>query len=206
MANLTTRTGKGSALTHDEMDANWAEIETRTKSGWYDLVQPVSTAGVPPANAPAATTFGPSGLREEYAFDIGDYVFCAPMHINHDIKPGGKAYAHVHWSTSGGNTATVKWEMQISRALGHNQASFGAAVSVFVEQAAHTDAWRHMVSEVSLSDALTLTEPDELILVTLRRVTNGGTNNAATVFGLLVDFHYERDRDATINKAPNFYV
>lgn len=206
MTALTTRTGKGSALTHEEMDDNWTEIELRTGPGWRDLVQPVSVAGVPTVNAPTPVTFGPSGLREEFAFDVNDYVYCAPFHINHDIKPGGKAYVHVHWSTDGGNTNTVKWEFQISRALGHNQASFGAAVSYFVEQAAHTDAWRHMIAEVLVADALTLTEPDELILVTLRRVTNGGTNNTATVYGLLVDFHYESDRDATPNKAPNFYA
>jgi hypothetical protein len=52
---------------------------------------------------------------------------------------------------------------------------------------------------------LIITEPDELILVTLKRVTNGGTNNTDTVFGLMVDLHYESDRHVTRNKSPNFY-
>ena len=56
------------------------------------------------------------------------------------------------------------------------------------------------------ADALILVEPDELILVTLRRVTNGGTNNTDKVYALTVDFHYEADREVTPNKAPNFYV
>ena len=206
MANLVTRSGKGTALSHSEMDGNWGEIETRTKTGWRDLITAVSAAGVPISSAPTSTAFGPSGLREEYAFAINDYVFCQPFHINHDIKPGGLAYIHVHWSTSGGDTNTVKWEFQVTRAKGHNQESFGAGVSIFVTQAAHVNAWRHMVAEVSLADALTLTEPDELILITLRRVTNGGVNNNATVYGLLVDIHYEADRNTTINKAPNFYA
>jgi hypothetical protein len=63
-----------------------------------------------------------------------------------------------------------------------------------------------MISEVALADALTLVEPDELILVTLRRVTNGATENTDSVFGLTVDFHYEADRAATPNKAPDFYA
>jgi hypothetical protein len=62
-----------------------------------------------------------------------------------------------------------------------------------------------MVAEVAVADALTLTEPDELILVTLKRITNGGTDNPDTVFGLMVDFHYESDRDTTPLKAPGFY-
>ena len=203
---ITTRSGKGSPLTHAELDGNFTDLDTRTKSGWKDLVAPLTAAGVSVANTPAMTAFGPSGLREEYAFDVGDYVFCQAFHVNHDIKPGGLAYVHVHWSTNGTSTASVKWELQISRALGHQQANFGAPTSVYVTQAGAGSAWRHMVAEVSVGDALTLTEPDELILVTLRRVTNGGTDNTDTVFGLTVDFHYEADRDSTPNKAPNFYT
>jgi len=173
--------------------------------GWKDLTAPITSAGVPVNNAPVMTAFGPSGLREEFAFDIGDYVFCQAFHVNHDIKPNGKAYVHVHWSTNGTQTNTVKWELQITRALGHNQANFGIPVSLYVEQAAQGTAWRHMVAEVLVADALTLTEPDELILVTLRRVTNGATNNTDAVFAMTVDFHFESDRDFTPNKAPNFY-
>lgn len=188
------------------MDTNFSDLNLRTQSGWKDLISPISAAGVPLLNAPTMTAFGPSGLREEYAFDIDDFVFCQPFHVNHDVKPNGLAYLHVHWSTNGTSTATVKWELQVSRALGHNQANFGAPTSIYVEQAAAGTAWRHMVAEVSVGDALTLTEPDELILVTARRVTNGGTNNTDTVYALNVDFHYEADRDTTPNKAPDFYA
>jgi len=179
---------------------------TVTQSGWKDMTAPLTTAGVPANNAPALTAFGPSGLREEMLFDVGDYVFCQSFHVNHDIKPGGKAYVHVHWATNGTQVHPVKWEFQISRALGHQQAAFGAPVSVYVTQAPVGVAWTHMIGEVALADALTLVEPDELILVTLRRVTNGATENTNSVFGLTVDFHYEADRAATPNKAPSFYA
>ena len=173
-------------------------------TGWKDMVSSITTAGVPAANAPALTAFGPSGLREEMLFDLNDYCFCPPFHVNHDIKVGGKAYVHVHWSTNGTQTATVKWELQISRAL-RATGVFGAPVSYYVEQAGAGVAWRHMVTEVGDADALTLTEPDELILVTLRRVTNGGTNNTNSVFALTVDFHYESNRDTTPLRAAPFY-
>jgi len=45
----------------------------------------------------------------------------------------------------------------------------------------------------------------EKSLVTLKRVTNGGTDNTDDVFGLMVDLHYQSDRDATRNKVPDFY-
>lgn len=173
--------------------------------GWKDLISSVASGRSPPVNAPTWTAFGVSGSRYELAFALNDYVVIQPFHVNHDVKPGGKAYVHVHWTTNGTQTRTVRWEFEIIRALGHNQENFGAPVSKYVEQAAAGTAWRHMVTEVADADALTLVEPDELILVTLRRVTNGGTNNTDTVFGLTVDFHYESDRDFTPKKAPNFY-
>jgi hypothetical protein len=74
-----------------------------------------------------------------------------------------------------------------------------------VVQAAQGTAWRHQVAEVADGDALTLTQPDELILVTLRRVTNGGTDLTDQVFGLTVDFHYQTDQYATELKAAPFW-
>lgn len=202
---IITATGKGAALSVAEMDSNLDQLALRTNPGWTDLVSPLVIEGVPTGNAPDYQPFGPSGLRRELAFAVGDYAFAKPFHINHDIKPNGLALVHVHWSTNGTNTQPVKWEFQISRAIGHQQAYFTAETSVFVEQAGWNGAWRHMIAEVTIGDALTLIEPDELILVTLRRVTNGATDNTDQVFGLLVDFHYERDRDTTPNRSPSFY-
>lgn len=204
MAILTTAS-KGAALSVAEMDSNLLQLDLRTGPGWKDLVSPLTPVGVPTEFAPSYLPFGPSGLRREMAFEVGDYAFSQPFHTGHDIKPNGKAYIHIHWSSDGTDTQPVRWEFQISRALGHQQAYFSAETSVFVTQAAHNGAWRHMVAEVAEADAITLFEPDELILVTLRRVTNGGTDNTGNVFGLLVDFHYEADRDTTPNKSPGFY-
>lgn len=180
---------------------------TTHTTGFRDLISPLSTAGVHPANAPVMTNFGTATTGEHYeamAFDIDDFAFATVYHCDHDIKPGGKAFIHVHWSTSGTSTATVKWEITIQRSKGHNQASFGSTEQVFtVEQAASGVAWQHMITETA--SFLTLTEPDELIMATIKRVTNGGVDNLDTVYGLMCDLHYETDREVTPNKAPNFY-
>lgn len=205
--SITLRNVKGSALTHTEMDTNFSDLDLRTQAGWKDMLAPLTAAGVPIANAPALTAFTiGTYTRREYAFSVGDYLYVQPFHINHDIKPNGLGYLHVHWMTNGTSTASVKWQFDLVRAKGHNQEAFTQVASRTVEQAASGTAFQHMVSEVDVADALTFTEPDELLLVTLTRVTNGGTDNADTVFGLMVDIHYESDRDATPNKAPNFYA
>jgi hypothetical protein len=203
---ITLLSVKGAALSPAEADGNIEELDVRTAEGWSDLISPLSPVGVPAGFVPEYLPFGPSGLRREMAFAVGDYAYSRPMHVNHDVKPGGRAVCHVHWSSNGTSLEPVRWEFQISRALGHNQAYFTAETSYFVQQSSNGGAWRHMVAEMDLADALILTEPDELILVTLRRVANGGTENTDDVFGLLVDFHYESDRRTTPNKSPNFYA
>jgi len=177
----------------------------QNSSGWKDNVMPLSEAGVPTQNAPVMTAFGSSGVREELAFVVNDYCFIHAFHINHDIAINGDAYLHVHWSSDGTSIEPVKWEFEYMRALGHQQAAFGTPTTVTVEQAAQGTAWYHMIAEFADIDKLTLTEPDELILVTLKRITNGATENTDTIFGVTVDIHYEADRDSTLNKAPNFY-
>ena len=176
------------------------------QTGWKDLVSLVSNSPLG-AVAPTLTNFGVAHTpqRQEYAFAVNDYVYMGPYHINHDIKVGGLAYIHMHWSTSGTSTAVVKWEFSIYRAKGHNQEAFGSPVVKTVQQAASGTAWKHMITEVGDADALTLTEPDELILITLRRVTNGGVDNADNVFGLMLDLHYQSNRDSSPNKVPPFY-
>lgn len=204
--SLITLASKGDTLTHAELDGNFDLLQLRTGEGWSDLISSLDVYGVPEEFKPQRFPFGPSGLRQELRFAVNCYAFSQPFHVNHDIKPGGKAYVHVHWSTSGTSTLPVRWEFQIARALGHNQAYFSAEASYFVEQSSNGGAWRHLIAEVSDSDALTLVEPDELVLVTLRRVPNGGEENPDHVFGLLVDFHYETDRRSTPQKAPNFFL
>jgi len=172
---------------------------------WKDLVAPLASAPIPSANNPVMTAFGPSGDRKEYAFDLNDYLFVQPFHVNHDIIPGALAYPHVHWTTNGTSTNSVKWQLEILRALGHQQAAFAAPMTLTVEQSPVGTAWQHMVAEVSDSDALPLYEPDELILITLKRITNGGTDNTDDVFGMTVDLHYQSNTVGTISKAPDFY-
>lgn len=201
---ITLQSALGRELLPSEADENIRDLAERTASGWSDLTSALLVEGVPTDFRPTYEAFGASGLRKDKAFDIGDYAFCEPFHINHDVKISGKAYIHIHWTTSGNSGVPIKWEFQVSRAKGHNQEYFSAETSYFVTQTPN-GAWRHMIAEVSDADAITLTEPDELLLVTVRRVPNGSVDNTDLVFGLSVDFHYEADRDNTPNKSPNFY-
>jgi hypothetical protein len=97
----------GNTYTASERYAEWLVLNDMASYvggravGWRDLTAPLQGAGVPTQNAPTLTNFGPTASRREYAFAIDDYIYCQAFHVNHDVKPGGQAFVHVHWTTNG---------------------------------------------------------------------------------------------------------
>jgi len=172
-------------------------------SGWRDLKAHLIAAAVG-AGTPALTAFGPSGNIKQIAFAIGDSVYFS-FHVDHDIKVGTDMFLHVHWSSDGIDTNTVKWECDYTYAERNDSTpdTFPADSTISLEQAGAGAAWSHMVNEDVTG--ITAPEVDTIILMELKRVTNGGTDNTDTIFGITVDFHYETDHYSTKNRAPDFY-
>ena len=141
-----------------------------------------------------------------YAFTIGDECFIT-YHVPHDIG-STTIHLHTHWTTDGTDTNTVKWDFTYTYAKGFNQEAFNTTgTTVSAEQAASGTAYQHMVAETDAVTISGMTEPDGLIMVHVKRVTNGGTNNTDNVFLLEADLHYQSNGQiGTTNKAPDFYA
>lgn len=170
--------------------------------GWKDL-KAALVGSAKGSGVPALAAFGPTGNVKQMAFAIGDSVYIS-VHVEHDIKLPSTMYSHVHWSTNGVDVNTVKWQLSCVNAMGHDQDNFPADVVLTVEEAAAGTAWRHMISEDVTGFAAL--EPDSLVIMELKRITNGGTDNTDTVFALYSDIHYETDRYATPSRTPDFYT
>lgn len=185
--------GSGSVTWQNKYDSGWKDINAEM------MMRPNTTN-------PILTVM--SGVFYAYVFALNKEVWCT-FHINHDYKPGGEILLHVHWTTNGTQTRSVKWQIDYTIAKGYNQSSggnfFNQTYQVFVEEVPPAVAWRHMTTEISSTVNLTNVEPDSLILAHFKRVANGATDNSNTVFGLSFDAHYETNRLATINRRPNFY-
>lgn len=192
------------------------------QSGWIDLRSPLSASGVPNSNAPTRASFGnsftdgteSSDPYEIYQFAIDDYLYVEPLHINHDMKPDGQCFLHIHWSHSGGTVGNVAWKATIRRSLrsgsvrpeGTSFKDVDNQKIVVIEASTSTLDGEHVISEViDVSDIMTLREPDEVFLVTLRRISPSTNPYAGNVYGIYVDFHLEVDRQFTPNKVSNFY-
>lgn len=179
-------------------------VRTAQNGEWRDLITPlrVPTSG---PTIPVLTTVGSSVIRHP-AWAINDQLW-TDWHIQHDYAPGTDVYFHMHWHSSGTNTAVVVWEFTYYHARGNNQDNFafgGAGTVVTASQAAHGTAYRHMITETAAITIANL-EPDSMLCTRIRRITNGGTDNADTIFGFQADLHYQALSIGTKNRVPNFY-
>jgi hypothetical protein len=173
---ITTRAGKGSALTHNELDTNFTDLRdgvgglqipktsglgikvdsTGTPTfGWRDLIGDITpkTSG---AGAPTLAAFRGGNTRGFFysAGDDGDCVF----HVPHDYVPGSDLYLHLHWAHNGtAISGSLVVDYYITYAKGHDQAAFAAEVNrtltVSTPNIATIPQYRHRVDETQISAA-----------------------------------------------------
>ncbi len=173
---ITTRAGKGSALTHNELDVNFTDLrdgvgglQLPKTSGlgikvdstgtptfpWADLIGDITpkTSGV---GAPALAAFRGGNVRSFFygAGEDGDCVF----HIPHDYVPGSDLYIHLHWGHNGtAISGSLVVNIYVTYAKGHDQAAFAAeinpTITVSTPDIATIPRWQHRVDEIQLSAA-----------------------------------------------------
>lgn len=204
---ITTRAGKGSPLSFNELDGNFTDLNARTALGWRDNVVQLNTQPGNP-DAPALNIFR-DGIHA-YNFFAGELSEAfAAFHVDHDYAMGTALYPHIHWAVNTTAVGTIRWGIEYTLAKGHGQMAFGPTTTVYVEQTTDGTAYKHYVAEVSTTNAIpgTYVEPDTLILCRFFR--DGAHENdtlAADAFVFVVDLHYQADKATTPNKAPNFFA
>ena len=196
----------GMTATTDFFNISAAEdihFRTAQDGGWRDMTgQPVAQQG---QAFPAWTQMG-TGPFYAYKFDVGDLLWFS-YHFQHDYSLGTSVLLHAHWVADGIDTNPVNWEFSYTYAKGHNQDNYDMTGTVItVQEAAPGNApWRHMTTEIT-SEMNADYEPDGILLVRLKRITNGATDNTDAVFLLEADCHYKANTIATKNRTPNFYT
>mgnify|MGYP001586073003 CR=1 FL=1 len=172
--------------------------------GWNDEV------GVPERRFAGGVvpTFAQVGATAFWAdrFAVNDEMWFH-YHIHHDYVVGSAIYCHVHWFADGVDANTVRWEFTIAAAKGHGQETLNLAGTVLTVTQASGGSRFHMLAELAdpgFSSASL--EPDAAVLIRVRRITNGGVDNADPIFFLFSDLHYRSNGSPTKNKAPNFYA
>ena len=232
---ITTRAGKGSELTHGELDTNFTDLRDgigmhvpktagtgitigpngASTFGWWDNVGQLDVHG----EAGDATRSVYRGGIKAFQFTEGKSAY-VDFHMMHDYVPGTDMYIHVHWSHAStlvtGGTCT--WVFEVMYAKGYNQAPFSVPVLIAVTQSASTTQYQHMIAETVASTPggsgvlldRDLLEVDGLIQCRLYLDSNDLTVSGGGVpepFAHFVDIHYQSTNVATKGRNyPDFYA
>lgn len=230
---ITTRAGKGSELTHSELDTNFTDLRDglaiqvpKTKGegikvdslgtptyGWHDLTGALHVIGG--VNDPTMDIY--RDTLPEFHFAEGNEVLYR-FHLPHDYVMGTDIFIHVHWSinsalVTGGSTT---WGFESTYAKGHDQGALHATKVVSVSQAASTTQYQHMIAETAMSvsggSATQLDtddiEVDGLILTRLYLDSNDILSSGAVPdpFVHFVDIHYQSTGVPTKQRSPDFWT
>lgn len=206
--SIVYRNVKGSPLTHSEVDGNFSDLDVRTAAGWRDMVCGMETRSGP--SQPPLTNFR-NGIYL-FAFSPTDIMEgFATAHIDHDYKLGTMLYPHVHWSTTSTATGKVRWGFEYTFAQRHDDTgvkTFGPSQTVYVEQQADGEAYKHYVAESPEGQGIPGTgiNVDTVILFRVfRDATHANDTFPDQAFAFTFDLHYECVRYATPHRSPNFF-
>lgn len=200
MYDIDIRTGN--------IDGQDVTFKVGTEAGWRDLTGELYTEGGG-STAPTWTMFRQSIFAHEFESSKINQGWIT-FHLNHDYALGTPILPHLHWSVNTTNTGSVRWGFEWTIAKGHQQAtgSIFEATSLHYVTTNITEPsqYKHFVSEFAYADGIvsSLLEPDAMLLFRIFRDSPNDTF-PNSVFLLTSDLHYQSERFATKNRAPNFF-
>jgi len=232
---IITRSGKGSQLTHTELDTNFTDLRDGLNArlpktsgtgikiggegddtfGWHDLTGPLQIDS-DDANRALMQTY--RGVLKQRQFIEAVSEAYVDFHIPHDYLPGSAIYIHAHWSHNSAlvTGGSVTWKFDAMYAKGHTQQAFSAPVPITVAQSANTTQYMHMIAETAASTPggsavqldTDLMEVDGIIQCLVSLDSNDITSSGAVPdpFVHQVDIHYQSIGAPTKQRAPDFYT
>ena len=233
---ITTRAGKGSELTHAELDTNFTDLRDgvsvlvpKTQGtgikvdslgtpdfGWHDLVGNLHV-DEDDTNAPKLSMYRGVRVKARKFLPTTTEALIS-FHVPHDYVMGTEIYIHVHWSHNSplvtGGSATWGFELMYSK--GHDQGAFGVPVTIAIVSPANTTQYQHMINETVASSVggsattldTSLLEVDGVIQGAIYLDSNDITSSGAVPdpFVHFVDIHYQSTGVATKQRSPDFWT
>lgn len=205
---IVHRNQKGSELFASEVDGNFSELDTRTQSGWRDMVCGLEVRDGP-SQPPIVQfrdgiylpSFSPTDMMEGFA----------TAHIDHDWKLGSMLYPHMHWSVNTNSVGVVRWGFEYTWARRFDDTgniSFGPTNTIYVDVETTGVPHTHYVSQPLDGfgiDGGGMNIDTVILIRVFRDVTNPIDTFPDQVFGFTFDLHYEAERATTPNRDPNFF-
>lgn len=185
---IITRSGKGTPLTHAELDNNFTDLDARTNLSWVmQGVQPDILPGDPDG---AELNIFIGGLYGYKYFDGQVTQSFANFDVPLEWATGTDLYAGIHWSPGSATVSgTVRFGIEFTGAtLG---GTFGATNTWYIESAADGTAYKHY-------RGLSPNMPGSMVLPNQRfllRIFRDGAHANDTfnddIFIVGIDFYYQ---------------
>ena len=228
---IVTRSDKGSALTHAEMDNNLVELDTIPTGkvfpsdktigikldvdtpdwGWHDLVSTLKSAN--DASSPTSTVY--RGGIKAWQFDEQNELFI-DFHLPHDYVSGTTLFIHSHWSHNSTHVTggSVTWAFEMMYAKRRDETPFPVPITASVVSPINIVQYSHLVHETSCSVAggsgvaidTNELEVDGVIQCRVYLDSNDITTDDASIvdpFLHFVDLHYNSTGIPTKEKGMN---
>lgn len=199
---ITLRNTKGSALTYNELDGNFTDLDARTSTAWMmDGLEPTLREGV--GNPAELAAF--KGNTVAYLFIDGSV---SETYVNWDLPfnwaTGTDLYAAIHWSPGSSTaTGTVRWGLEFTTAAVNG--TFGDTNTFYVDSTVSTSsAWKH-IQAVSAPYPGSGAAPNQRFLIRLYRDGASGTDtfaNGAYLIG--IDFYYQVNKFGVPSYTPPY--
>lgn len=198
---ITTRSGKGSALSFAELDGNFTDLDNRTKVAWVmDGLEPTVREGS--GNPAELTVFRDNVVAYSYVANA-----MSESYTNWDVPlswaPGTDLYLAFHWSP-GNSTATgsVRWCIEYTGAQVNG--TFFPSIIEHYDSAADGTAYKHY-QKVSTPFPGADAAPNMRFLI---RIFRDGAAAEDTfpdpAFLLGVDFYYQVSKFGTPSFTPPY--
>lgn len=190
----------------DGSQVNLSSLTFDGAAGWDDMIGSLAAGNTSNTNDPTWAAFQGGVYAWRFSATALNEVWIS-FHVNHEYSPGTVIYPHIHWSTAGTDTGTVRWGIEYTVAKGYDRDTFPAPTTIYLEQAAVGTAYRHMIVEASLADAIPTTHLETDSIIMMRVFRDGAhANDTCTdpAFGLFCDLHFQKQAFSTPNKNYPF--
>lgn len=199
---ITLRSTKGAALTYNELDGNFTDLDNRTKEAWaMDGLEPTVREGL--GNPAELTQFYNGIYAYSYAADSLSESF-ANWDVPLSWAPGTDLYLAFHWSPGNSNASgSVRWCIEYTGATVDGM--FFEPITEVYDSSHGANMPYHHHQVVSTPFPANQVEPNMRFLLRIYRDgANVNDTFPAPAFLLGVDFYYKQSKFGTPSFEPPY--
>jgi len=195
--------GDGGTTDYSVFDSTGKLTNIGEATTWEDLRVPLNTGKTAGANIPTFEVV--TGTVMAYNFDDGDEIWFAAQ-FPHAMKSGvTRIWPHLHWSPESDVSPAENVGIGLEYTIAAINSNFTKTVTTAIDVSTGTSAsLKHLINDFDVAgiDVSGIsTTVSAMILCRFFRQAAGSNNYSDGIFGIEIDFHYERDMNGSTERT-----